>query len=194
MEIKQQSQEQDLAKHVENLSVALRIQQLMSKTLLDQVQSLRSLVDVVNELHKDMHYLLHALVFDVLKVDEKQLFDAANARKSKDFDASIEKLAQTEGLVDASMVENNSVVVLNIKNLSTGKDPVKSVVRINDETLKQKELSFVADILGKSVGTTVLSKSGDADIEVSILRVLLKDATVNQSTTQTTTAAEQIKH
>lgn len=191
----QQQQEQDLAKQVENLSVALRIQQLMTKSMLDQIQSLRSLIDVVNELHKDMYYLLHALAFDVLKVDEKQLFEAANARKTKDFDSSIQKMAETEGLVDASIVEKNCVVVLNIKQRNSDKDPVKSVVRVNEETLKQKELAFMSDVLGKTVGSTVLTKSGENEIEVSVLRVLLKDTEAQvQGSSNTTAVDQQTKH
>jgi hypothetical protein len=155
-----------LEKEVENLSMAVRINQMMTQQILQNLKGMKE--DLGNSLGliNELQYKILA-VQRVSSLDLQALADVANELRLKDFNEASDKEDAEGKYTVGTVVDERSTVILTSKT----EDPDKGIFRSRLKLSECGVPDLIKAFMGREAGAKALVKLNGVDHEVELLAI-----------------------
>lgn len=172
-----------LETELKNANMASRISQMLTQQLMQNMQNMSKDIGHVMSLINEMQYKLLAIQ-EVAKLDKEAMNAVANARRLKDFEEASAKEDLEQALVEGTVIDANSTVVLTSKTEGTDNGIFRSRLKLSESGVPELMQAFE----GRGVGAKAIVKLNGLDHEVEILAIRqpqkTETATAATATTQ----------
>jgi len=163
---------QALEKNIENLSMALRVNQLLLKKVMDQLQPMQSELKNNTGMLNDFQYRILGLQ-KCLPVNIEELTTIVDSLKLKDWQDASDKDDESNGLIAADSVSSKEdFVILTSKVL--GEEPEHGIFRSKIK-LEETGQELTDALLNKKVGQSVDVELNGKTHHVTLLGVRVKN-------------------
>jgi len=158
-----------LEKHIENLSMALRVNQILLKQTIDQLQPMQSELKTNTSILSDFQYRVLGLQ-KYLPINNEELTSIVNELKSTDWDRASDKDDLDKKLEKKEFVSSKNDIVI-ISSVVLEGENVKGGIFRSKIKLEEAGQGLVDVLLNKKVGETVEAVLNDEKHLVSLLGV-----------------------
>lgn len=172
-EIKQNQAQKikDLEKHIENISMALRVNQMLLKKVIDQIQPMQLELKSNTGILNDFQYRILGLQ-KCLPVDVQELSAAVDELKLKDWQEASDKDDISNNLKSTDVVSAKEDMVI-ITSKILGETSEAGIFR-SKVKLEEAGADLVEALLSKKVGESVEVKLNDKIHQITLLGVRVK--------------------
>lgn len=164
----------------QNSQMAMRISQLMTKQLMENQQKVQQDVDNAFGLLNELQYRVLAIQ-ELTGVDMSALNSIVETLRLKDFTEVSDKEDTQKGLVDGTIVNADSTVILTSSTASPDKGIFRSKIKLSECGVQ----GLIDGLMGKTVGTKVDVTLNGVNHTVELLAIK-QPSNVDTSTTENT--------